>query len=82
MPDFGPSAAAQRFRTTGASVELEIKYTNTVDERAQAGNHKNVKATITATVQSVARRQARIAPPPCRAKLFDDTAACLKRCPW
>ena len=45
-------AAAQRFRTTGASVELEIKYTNTVDERAQAGNHKKVKATITAIVQT------------------------------
>ena len=45
-------AAAQRFRTTGASVELEIKYTNTVNERAAAGNHKNVKATITAIVQT------------------------------
>jgi hypothetical protein len=50
VDDTGPHYP--RFRTTGASVELEIKYTNTENERAQAGNHEKVKATITAIVQT------------------------------
>ena len=42
----------QKFRTTGASIELEIKYTNTKNERADPENRDLVKATLTATVQT------------------------------
>ena len=42
----------QTFRTTGASIELEIKYTNTKNERADPGHRDLVKATLKATVQT------------------------------
>ena len=42
----------QKFRTTGASIELEIKYTNTKNERADPGHRDLVKATLKATVQT------------------------------
>ena len=42
----------QSFRTTGASIELDITYTNMKNKRAQAENEGLVKTTIKATVQT------------------------------